>query len=86
MMPDFERFVLRREEDATGVSGTGDVAEGVQFTSGWCAMTWRSDLTSITFYADIETVEAIHGHDGRTQVVWLEATGAELSPERESVV
>lgn len=64
-------FVLVREEDATGVSGTGMVAEGIQFTDGTCAMRWRTAVRSTAFYASIEDVEHIHGHDGKTKVEWL---------------
>lgn len=32
------RFHLRRDVDAAGVSGIGKVAEGVEFSNGWCAM------------------------------------------------
>jgi len=63
-------FTLQRDEDETGVSGTGKVAEGVQFSNGKCAMSWLSDLTSIAIYNCIEDVIAIHGHEGKTRVVW----------------
>jgi len=64
-------FQLRRSEDTTGVSGTGWVAEGVVFSNGWVAMTWLSERPSVVFYTSLDDVEAIHGHDGRTQVVFL---------------
>jgi len=64
-------FQLHRAVDETGISGTGIVAEGVQFTSGWCAMTWLSEISSLAFYPSIENVEKIHGHNGKTLVVWL---------------
>jgi hypothetical protein len=62
-------FHLQRHEDETGVSGTGRVAEGVVFDNGWCAMTWLSQHTSVAFYTSIAEVEAIHGHNGKTDVV-----------------
>lgn len=64
-------FVLRRNEDFTGVSGTGDVAEGVCFSDGTAVMRWRSDLASTAVYANMADLEAIHGHQGRTKVVWI---------------
>lgn len=67
------RFTLHRQRDPTGVSGLGIVAEGVQFTSGWCALHWRTHLTSVAFYPSIEALEAIHGHDGDIVVVWTDA-------------
>ena len=35
------RFLLERIEDVSGVAGTGWVAEGIQFTNGCVALTWR---------------------------------------------
>jgi hypothetical protein len=66
------RFVLERVVDSTGISGTGIVAEGVQFSTGWCALTWLSQWTSVVFYTSIQHVEQIHGHEGRTQTVWID--------------
>ena len=66
------RFRLVRKVDETGVSGTGHVADGVQFEDGTCALHWRGPLCSTAFYTAIETVIAIHGHDGKTEIVWLD--------------
>lgn len=74
-------FVLQRDEDATGVSGTGVVAEGVEFSDGVVALRWivpagrkgSGNPTSVVFHDNgIDSVERIHGHDGRTRIVWLE--------------
>jgi len=67
-----KRFVLDRTEDPSGVSGTGMVAEGVQFTDGGVAMRWGTEYCSIGIYASIGDVEAIHGHGGSTQIRWLD--------------
>jgi hypothetical protein len=37
-------FMLRRTEDVSGLSGTGMVAEGVEFTDGRVAMRCRTEL------------------------------------------
>jgi hypothetical protein len=68
------RFVLERHEDATGVSGIGTVAEGIEFTDGIVVMKWIvGDFRSMTIWNQgIEAVREIHGHDGRTEVVWLD--------------
>jgi hypothetical protein len=66
-------FELHRDIDSSGVSGTGIVAQGVEFDNGQCAMSWLSQWTSVALYPDIETLEAIHGHNGNTRVVWLES-------------
>lgn len=67
-------FQLEREVDATGVSGTGIVAQGVIFDNGWCALTWLTKHTSVAFYTDIAEVVSIHGHDGSTKVVQIADT------------
>ncbi len=66
-------FELHRDEDPTGVSGTGVVAQGVEFDDGTVAMRWASDWpTSVVFHDDgIESVRQIHGHGGSTRIVFL---------------
>lgn len=68
------RFELQRREDPSGVSGTGAVAEGVQFRDGTVVLRWRSRHLSTAIYDDISTVVDIHGHDGLTTVEWIDAT------------
>ncbi|MCM2323492.1 MAG: hypothetical protein NDJ90_09545 [Oligoflexia bacterium] len=62
-------FHLYRREDQTGVSGTGPVVEGVEFTNGWCAIRWLSSKSTVCFYQSIEDVKLIHGHGGRTELI-----------------
>jgi hypothetical protein len=62
-------FHFFRSEDHSGVSGTGPVVEGVQFSNGWCALRWMSGMSSICFYQSIDDVRAIHGHGGKTELV-----------------
>lgn len=69
------RFVLVRDVDVTGVSGTGIVAEGVWWPNGdVVALRWTSEWpTSVVFHdRGIESVKAIHGHGGATRIVWLD--------------
>jgi len=64
-------FTLERSEDLTDVSGTGTVAEGLQFSAGKVVLRWTvGEHRSTVFWDDIASVQAIHGHDGRTQVKW----------------
>jgi hypothetical protein len=74
------RFILDRVEDVSGVSGTGKVAEGVEFSTGKVAVTWVTEHRSTTVYDSMAEVEAIHGHGGRTVIKYLD-----LSPEMEKV-
>jgi hypothetical protein len=68
------RFVLVRDEDETGVSGTGIVAEGIRFSSGAVALQWTTDWpTSVVFHErGIESVEHVHGHNGKTRIEWMD--------------
>lgn len=72
--PGPRRFVLVRDEDITGVSGTGVVAEGVLFSNGVVALQWTSEFpTSVVFHQrGLESVEAVHGHNGRTRIEWVD--------------
>lgn len=66
------RFVLMRKEDVSGVSGTGVVAEGVVFTSGFVAFTWLSPMTVVSTAPSLDCIENVHGHEGSTEVVYLD--------------
>lgn len=65
-------FILKRDEDVSGVSGTGVVAEGVEFSDGTVALRWTSqNPTSVVFHDNgIESVLLVHGHGGKTQIEW----------------
>lgn len=64
------RFVLVREVDVTGVSGTGAVAEGVRFSDGTVALRWLSATPSTVIWPDLDSAMAVHGHNGATRVEW----------------
>lgn len=69
-------FVLHRENDVTGVSGIGDIAEGVEFSDGTVVLRWGPNpqrnvmKSSVAVWTDVDSMIAIHGHDGATRVVW----------------
>jgi hypothetical protein len=70
-------FHLIRDEDHTGVSGTGIVAEGIVFSTGRVALHWTaSGLSSTALHDSLENLVAIHGHSGRTRVVFLDELDA----------
>jgi hypothetical protein len=66
------RFELHRDEDASGVSGTGVVAQGIEFGDGTCVLRWLTGTSSTGMYANARDVCLIHGHGGRTRLVWLD--------------
>jgi hypothetical protein len=76
--PRARAFRLVREEDETGISGTGVVAEGVEFSNGMCAMCWLTAMHSVAVYPNIRQLEAIHGHNGRARVVFEQTQPADF--------
>lgn len=66
------RFVLRRHEDVTGLSGVGDVAWGVWFPDGTAVVRWRGEHRSTVVWHNMASVEMIHGHVGKTEIVWID--------------
>jgi hypothetical protein len=66
------RFCLVRNEDVSGVSGTGVVAEGVVFSTGKVVLSWCSEYRSVTVYDTLADLETVHGHAGRTCIAWLD--------------
>jgi hypothetical protein len=71
------RFQLHREVDETGISGTGVIAEGVEFHDGTAALRWKSKFKSTAVYASMGDVEAIHGHNGQTKIIWVDNEAGE---------
>ena len=66
------RFQLHRDEDDTGISGTGVVAEGVEFSNGRVSFTWLTHQECVNNYGSMKTVEEIHGHGGKTRIVYVD--------------
>lgn len=72
-------FVLIRDVDVTGMSGTGPVADGVVFPDGTTVLRWR-DVTGPNYDRGVrattvvhespESVLALHGHGGVTRIEW----------------
>ena len=87
-MAAFRRFELHRDQDVSGISGTGVVADGVEFPdpftvefpdgvreelpAGWVRLTWRGELSSTVLWASADVAEKVHGHNGATRLVWAD--------------
>jgi hypothetical protein len=66
-------FHLVRHVDVSGISGTGVVAEGVEWTDGSVALHWGGRFPTTTVWADgIDALLTIHGHNGSTTIRWLD--------------
>jgi len=75
--------VLLRHDDETGVSGTGIVANVIELPDGTVIARWRSDTPSTLIFANLKAIASVHGHGGKTEVVFyaelpVPATPAEL--------
>jgi hypothetical protein len=58
-------------EDVSGTSGVGKVAEGCLFTdTGEVVVHWMGEHSCINIYHSICDVEYIHGHQGKTKIVF----------------
>lgn len=69
------RFELKRQQDISGVSGIGTVADGIMFDDGQAIIKWRGGdhgVRSLAIYNSMSEVKDIHGHDGATTVEWLD--------------
>ncbi len=70
---EMRRFQLHRDVDESGVSGTGIVSEGIEFTGGKCALTWLTkSLGSVEVCDNIKVVEELHAHGGKTRIIWID--------------
>lgn len=74
-------FKVVRHVDVTGLSGTGTVAEGCEFSDGSVVMRWldidhdsenykRGVRPTVVIHEGIDSVIALHGHNGFTEVVF----------------
>jgi hypothetical protein len=72
-MGDIRTFELHRDQDATGYSGTGVVADGCVFPDGATVVRWRvreGKRQSTELWDDVDHVVEVHGHDGLTRLEW----------------
>lgn len=78
-MPRF--FTLHRQDDETGVSGTGVVAWGVEWPDGSVSLRWLGATPSFVNYEGMpddselkrmgaKHAEQVHGHHGKTIINW----------------
>jgi hypothetical protein len=75
------RFILVRIKDATGVSGTGIVAEGTVFTDGLSVIHWLREPYAMSVYQTLSDVIAVHGHEGGTQLRFIDESEMTKLPQ-----
>lgn len=64
-------FELYRHADVSGVSGTGVVAEGVEFADGGIALRWKGEHPATSVWPSMASLLAVHGHEGQTVARYL---------------
>jgi len=79
------RFVLHRITDVSGYSGTGIVAEGAEFGDGRVVMRWTTNSAhSIVLHDSAQELIRVHGHNGATQIVWLDPQDKQTQKETDN--
>lgn len=63
------QFVMVRDTDVSGISGTGEMADGCIFPDGTTVIRWRGEHRSTAVWDSLESAIIIHGHDGKTRFV-----------------
>lgn len=63
---------MQRTQDISGISGTGYVAEGIQFHDGQVAVSWFGQYNIMEVPGSLDTWLAVHGHEGTTTIVWID--------------
>ncbi len=63
-------FKLVRKEDVSGVSGAGVIAEGVVFHDGVTIISWYGKIHSREEFPCVADLIKVHGHGGKTEIVW----------------
>ncbi|WP_322510122.1 hypothetical protein [Anaerolinea sp.] len=79
------RFLLVRQKDVSGVSGTGIVAEGVEFSDGMAVLHWLREPYGLNIFASVMDLIAVHGHGGNTYIEWVDEKNYELKQELQDI-
>lgn len=71
-------FVLDRKVDVSGVSGTGIVAQVIEFDNGKVVVAWLGPTRSIAFYDSLADAETVHCHGGASVLQPLSDLSSEI--------
>lgn len=63
------RFNLIRNEDVGGLTGTGIIAVGCEFSDGLIVLQHTTETATTFWYTQIEDIEKLFGHNGKTIIV-----------------
>ena len=63
-------FNLFRETDSTGLSGIGNVAEGIEFSNKKVVICWSNNISSIVVYDNIEDFKKISCSHSTSKIIF----------------
>lgn len=78
-------FHVVRDEDVSGVSGVGVIAEGVLFSNGKVFVNWLSMHKIVEMSDSMAEWQAVHGHEGKTKILWDDEVSTP-EPEKKKTV
>lgn len=64
------RFHIKRDIDVSGISGTGIVADGIQWHDGMCTIHWRGKHPTDNTHLSLQSVMDIHCHEGASKIIF----------------
>jgi hypothetical protein len=66
-------FVLDRKEDNTGNSGTGIIADGIEFPCGKVVVCWRGPKSSVVIWNNIDEMRDISCTPSKIMINWKDS-------------
>ena len=75
---DMTIYLLMRDEDVSGRSGIGVVAEVFEASTGSVHLFWRREPFGETRYSNLAELLSVHGHGGRTYLVMIHEVTSEM--------
>lgn len=76
------RFKLVRNEDVTGLTGIGIIAEGVTTTGGGAFLHWMTEHETFVYWpGGVDAILAVHGHSGATVARYIDELPGEMPYE-----
>ena len=71
-------YLMMRDEDVSGRSGVGVVAELFEASTGAVHLFWRREPFGETRYSNLAELLSVHGHGGRTYLVKIHEVTSEM--------
>lgn len=64
------------------MSGTGVIAFGCEYPGGIVTLCWVSPYPSVVIWTSVEDMMQIHGHDGATELLWIDSESGDPAEAR----